>query len=250
MDGGGAIYNYGVCETAGSAAVADCFAAIEKLVFIDKKLTLAEIEEAIASNFEGHEDVRQMLLSAPKFGNDDDFADKWHVRILEFFWGELSKHRSVRGGAMLGACSLLELGVAYGHSIWALPDGRRKGEPLGNSIGPRPGNDKNGVTAMLKSVTKLPLHLGLGGTTLNVLLPQIENKTEEQREKTLALIRTYLENGGQMAQITTANLDDLLDAQIHPEDHENLIVRVGGLSAKFVKISKHSQNEVITRFGQ
>jgi len=250
MDGGGAIYGYGVCETAGSAAVADSFAALEKLVFIDKKLTMAQIEEAIDVNFEGHEDIRLMLLSAPKFGNDDDFVDKWHVRVLEFFWGELGKHRSIRGGAMLGACSLLEQGIPFGHNTWALPDGRHKGEPLGNSIGPRPGNDKDGITAMLKSVTKLPLHLGLGGTTLNVLIPQIDTRTEEQRAKTLALVRAYLENGGQMAQITTANLDDLLDALVHPEAHENLIVRVGGLSARFIQISPQSQKEVISRFGK
>jgi len=249
MDGGGAIYNYGVCETAGSATVADCFAAIEKLVFIDKKLTMAEIEEAIAVNFEGHEDIRLMLLSAPKFGNDDDFADKWHTRILEFFWGELGKHRSIRGGVFTGACSLLESGISHGKTTWALPDGRYTGEPLGSSIGPRPGNDKNGVTSMLKSVTKLPLHLGLGGTTLNVLLPQIDTKTEEQRAKTLALIRAYLENGGQMAQITTANLDDLLDAQVNPKNHENLFVRIGGYSDKFITINKDVQNEIIQRYG-
>ncbi|MBR5447689.1 MAG: hypothetical protein IKV40_04620 [Clostridia bacterium] len=250
LDGGGAIYNYGVVETGGLAVVADSFAALETVVFRDKKLTLEALKEALDANFEGYEDVRQLLRSAPKFGNDDDIVDKWAQRVLEFFWTEIGKYKSVRGGVYMGACSLLTGGNGYGKTTWALPDGHKVGIPMGNTMGPRPGADKNGTTAMLNSVAKLPLHLGLGGTTLNVLIPQNMTDTPEKRNLIAAMLRTYLENGGLMLQVTTASLEDLKDAQIHPENHEDLIVRVGGYSTKFVQMGKNSQNEIIRRYGE
>ena len=248
LDDGGAVYNYGVAETAGSSAVGDSFAAMETLVFRDKIISPETLEAALASDFEGYESERLQLLNAPKFGNDIDEADRWTVRVLSQFWEELGKYRSVRGGAYMGACSLLTDGIWYGAQTAALPDGRHAGDVLGNTIGPRTGADKNGVTAMLKSVMKLPLGLGLGGTTLNVLIPREANASEEQQAKTAALIRTYLENGGQMAQITTASLEDMKDAQIRPECHENLIVRIGGYSTRFTQISREMQDELIRRY--
>ena len=247
MDGGGARYNYGCVETMGMAVTADAFAALEKVVFTDKTVDAATLDAAMKANFEGYEDVRAILLSAPKYGNDDEFADSWAIRVLEHFWTECTKYRSVRGGAYMGACSLLDGGVYYGNDTHALPDGHRRGDPLGNSIGPRPGADKNGVTAMLKSVAKLPLKLGLGGTTVNTLIPCSSNSSEEQKAAIAALFRAYLENGGLQAQITTASLEDMLDAQIHPELHENLIIRVGGYSALFNDCEKEMQDELISR---
>ena len=101
---------------------------------------------------------------------------------------------------------------------------------------------------MLKSVAKLPLHLGLGGTTLNVTIPQNMTDTPEKRQVISGLIRTYLENGGQMAQISTASLEDMQDAQVRPELHEDLIVRVGGYSTKFVQMDEEGQNEIMSRY--
>jgi formate C-acetyltransferase len=248
LDDGGAVYNYGVAETAGSSAVGDSFAAMDLLVFGSRKISPETLEAALAADFEGYEAERLLLLSAPKFGNDADEADRWTVRVLEQFWGELGKYRSVRGGVYMGACSLLADGIWYGKQTAALPDGRHAGDVLGNTIGPRTGADKNGVTAMLKSVMKLPLRLGLGGTTLNVLIPREANAAPEQRAKTATLIRTYLENGGQMAQITTASLEDMKDAQIRPECHEDLIVRIGGYSTRFTEISREMQDELIRRY--
>jgi len=247
MDGGGARYNYGCVETMGMSVTADAFAALEKVVFTDKTVDSATLEVALAANFEGYEEVRNRLLAAPKYGNDDEFADAWAVRVLGHFWGECIKYKSVRGGAYMGACSLLDGGVYYGKDTHALPDGHRRGDPLGNSIGPRPGADKNGVTAMLKSVSKLPLKLGLGGTTVNTLIPCNTNASEDQKAAIAALFRAYLENGGLQAQITTASLEDMIDAQIHPELHENLIIRVGGYSALFNDCEKDMQDELISR---
>ncbi len=223
--------------------------AIKKLVFEEKKITKKRLSEALDANFAGYEAERQLLLNrAPKFGNDDAEADAMAVRVLTDFWGELGKYRSVRGDVFTGACSLLGAGISYGLSTGALPDGRFAGEPLGNSIGPRPGADTSGLTAMLSSVMKLPLAYGVGGTTLNVVLTTRLLSTPKMREKISDVLFTYLCEGGQMAQITTANLDDLKDAQIHPERHGNLIVRIGGFSIEFVQLDRRAQDEIISRY--
>ena len=247
-DEGGTIYNYGVVETAGNAAVADSLFALKKLCYDEKKLTLEEVYEALLVNFEGHEDIRRMLLSAPKYGNNDDGADEMAARVLGQFWREIGKYKSRRGDVFTGACSLLGGGVAYGKETWAMADGRRAGDPLGNTIGPRTGSDKNGLTAMLSSVAKMPLDLGVGGSTCNVLIPTTLTATEEMREDIIALMKTFAETGGQLAQITTAPLEDMKDAQIHPENHEDLIVRIGGFSMKFIEFDREDQDEFIMRY--
>ena len=85
--------------------------------------------------------MRKLLLDAPKFGNDDDLADGWARRVLEFFWTEIGKYKSIRGGVYMGACSLLTGGIGHGNDTWALPDGHVLGQPFGNTMGPRPGAD-------------------------------------------------------------------------------------------------------------
>ena len=129
-----------------------------------------------------------------------------------------------------------------------MPDGRHTGAPLGNTIGPRTGSDRNGLTAMLTSVAKLPLQLGVGGSTCNVLIPTTLISNDESRTVIASLMRTFLKMGGQLAQITTATLDEMKAAQVHPEEHEDLIVRVGGFSAKFVQLERRTQDEIIARY--
>ena len=170
--------------------------------------------------------------------------------MLGHFWGEIGKYNSRRGQPFTGACSLLEGGIEMGAQVGALPDGRLAGEPLGNSVGPRTGVDTNGVTSMLASVAKMPLHLGMGGSGCNVLFPRELLQTPESRAKAAGLIKTFMMMGGQLAQITTASLEDMKDAQVHPEDHGNLIVRVGGFSKKFVDCEVDTQNELIKRYGE
>lgn len=249
-DAGGPLYNFGVVETAGISAVADSMTAIKKLVFEEKIISKDTLMAALAANFEGFERERQLLLNrAPKFGNDDPEADDMAARVLNTFWDECRKHKSIRGDVYLGACSLLESGITFGHWTGALPDGRFAGEPLGNSIGPRPGADQLGLTAMLSSVSKLPLGKGVGGTTLNVLLPTKDLANAASRDAVTAAMRAYLLNGGQMAQITTANLEELQDAKRCPERHGDLIVRIGGFSIQFVQLGEEAQDEIISRYG-
>jgi len=249
LDEGGAKYNLGCVETAGAAVVGDSFTAIKKLVFEEKLISKETLEAALEANFEGYEKERQLLLTkAPKYGNDDAEADAMVARVLEAFWTEIKKYHSVRGGEFSGACSLLGGGISYGAATWATPDGRRAGEPLGNSIGPRPGADKNGLTAMLRSCSRLPLEYGMGGTTCNILIPTTLMKTPEMRKNIEKLIDTYLKNGGQLGQITTACVDELIDAKKNPEAHSDLIVRLGGFSIRFLELSEVEQDEIISRF--
>ncbi len=248
-DKGGPLYNYGVIETAGVAVAADSMTAIKKLVFEEKKISKETLMAALQANFQGYERERQLLLNAaPKFGNDNEEADAMAVKMLDHFWSEIGKYKSIRGDQYVGACSLLEGGTSRGERMGAMPDGRFAGESLGNTIGPRPGADKSGVTAMLASVAKLPLKKGVGGTTLNVVLTTKLLSNDGLRRNIAATIKAYLMNGGQMAQITTANLEDLLDAKVHPERHGNLIVRVGGFSRQFVQFGETTQDEIISRY--
>ena len=249
LDDGGSVYNYGVIETAGASAVADSFAANHRLVFEQKRISPERLEAAIAADFHGYETERRMLLNrAPKYGNDDPLADEYMTRILEVFWSEIGQYKSARGGRFMGACSLLRGGISYGRNTWAMPDGRRAGEELGNTIGPRTGADTSGLTALLNSVKKLPLKKGVGGTTLNVLIPKEFTKTREQRDTIAALMMAYLMNGGQMAQVTAASREEMLDAKAHPERHGDLLVRVGGFSTRFVELEESAQNEIIKRY--
>lgn len=247
-DCGGPIYNYGVVETCGSSAVGDSLYAIRELVFEKGVITAERLLAALDADFVGYERERQMLLHAPKFGNDDAACDAMTVRVLTLFWDEIAKYTSVRGGCFTGACSLLEGGISFGRDTGALPDGRFAGEPLGNSIGPRPGADTTGVTALLNSVSRLPLNKGVGGTTLNVVLTTKMLSDEKSRADIGQVMLAYLRNGGQMAQITTANLEDLIDAKAHPERHGDLIIRIGGFSIQFVQLGEDAQNEIISRY--
>lgn len=251
LDEGGAVFNYGCVETAGAGVVADSLLAIKKLVYDEKLISRETLEKALSANFEGYEKERLMLQNlSPKFGNDDKEADEMASRVLESFWSEIKKYKSVRGDVFTGACSLLSSGMEYGKQTWATPDGRFKGEPLGNSIAPKPGNDKHGLTAMLSSCEKLPLKFGLGGTTCNVVIPTSIMRTPAEREKIESLMNSFLKNGGQLAQITTACLDDLIEARANPDSHPDLIVRVGGFSIRFCELTDAEKDEIISRYAK
>ncbi len=250
LDEGGSIYNYGCIETGGHGTVGDSLYAMKKLVYDEKKISLETLDAALKANFEGYEDVRLMLRNVPKYGNGYEEADAMAARVLEHFWTEIGKYTSRRGQPFTGACSLLESGIGMGKELGALPDGRFAGEPLGNTIGPRTGADTSGVTNMLTSVARMPLHLGMGGSGCNVLFPRELLQTPESRAKAAGLIKTFMMMGGQLAQITTASLEDMKEAQVRPEDHGNLIVRVGGFSKKFVDCERETQDEIIKRYGE
>ncbi|MFC1928778.1 glycyl radical protein [Chloroflexota bacterium] len=232
----------------GDQNVADGLTAIKKLVFDDKKLTMGEILDALAVNFEGKEELRQMLLAAPKYGNDDDYADDiWNSVYLDT--GRImTQERNLEGYPMH-----INRGGASGHwwagkCTGALPDGRKAWEATADgNVSPVQGSDVRGPTAILLSATKVNQTEHAMSVVLNMKIMPAVVRTKEGIRKLLYLIKTYFDRGGWHVQFNMIDREILLEAQKHPEQHRQLMVRVAGYSAYFVELSREIQDEIIGR---
>ena len=259
MKEGGAVYDFISDLQVGIANLADSLAAIKKIVFEEKQVTPAELWDALASDFEGEENekIRELLQDAPKYGNDDDYVDRLVVEAYGVYIDEMKKYHNTRygrgpiGGIYYAGTSSISANVPQGAGTLATPDGRKAGEPLAEGCSPSHAADKNGPTAVFKSVSKLPTKEITGGVLLNQkVTPQILAK-EENREKLIMLLRTFFNRlHGYHVQFNVVSRDTLLDAQIHPENHRDLIVRVAGYSAFFNVLSKKTQDDIIERTEQ
>ncbi|HCE45263.1 MAG TPA: hypothetical protein DET40_17120 [Lentisphaeria bacterium] len=242
FDGG--IRYLGGCEMGhGFTNAADSLTAIKKIVYGEKKLSLTELVKILDNNFEGREDVRKMLLNAPKFGNDDKEADG----MLADMWKYINKSAKLagkkRGLDFLVVSSVNPGGYGMGKDCGATADGRRKGEPFAIGMAPTAGFDKKGLTAMFNSVAKVdPAH---GGATTNVKLSR-EFFTAE-RAKMEMLFKVYFKKGGMQANVTVVNKDDLQAALKEPEKYSHVMVRLGGWSARFIDLEPMIQEEIIRR---
>ena len=256
---GGAVYDFISDLQVGIANLADSLAAIKKCVFEDKQISPAELWEALMADFSGkrNEEIKQILLSAPKYGNDDDYADSLIREAYNIYIDEMKKYRNTRygrgpiGGIYYAGTSSISANVPQGAETLATPDGRNAGEPLAEGCSPSHAMDKNGPTAVFKTVSKLPAGEITGGVLLNQKLsPQILEK-EEDRKKLINLIRTFFNSlKGFHVQFNVVSRDTLLDAQAHPEKHRDLIVRVAGYSAFFNVLLKETQDDIIGRTEQ
>jgi len=256
---GGAVYDFISDLQVGIANLADSLAAINKVVFIDQAITPAQLWTALQENFEGmeNEQIRNLLQDAPKYGNDDDFVDLLLVKAYDIYIDEMKKYHNTRygrgpiGGVYYAGTSSISANVPQGASTMATPDGRKAGEPLAEGCSPSHGEDKNGPTAVFKSVSKLPTKEITGGVLLNQkFTPQILAK-EENRDKLILLLRTFFNRlYGYHVQFNVISRDILIDAQINPEQHRDLIVRVAGYSAFFNVLSKKTQDDIIERTEQ
>ncbi|MDR0476196.1 MAG: glycyl radical protein [Treponema sp.] len=256
---GGAVYDFISDLQVGIANLADSLAAIKKCVFEDKTIGAAELWDALMANFEGkhNEGIRQILLAAPKYGNDDDYADSLIRKAYDIYIAEMKKYHNTRygrgpvGGIYYAGTSSISANVPQGAGTLATPDGRKAGEPLAEGCSPSHAMDKNGPTAVFKTVSKLPTREITGGVLLNQKLnPGILAK-EQDRKKLADLIRTFFNRlEGFHVQFNVVSRDTLIDAQLHPEKHRDLIVRVAGYSAFFNTLSKETQNDIIDRTEQ
>lgn len=246
---GGPLYGHGQILAEGVADAIDSLAAVKKYVYEEKRFTMAELVDALNKNFEGYDDIYHLLKTTElKFGNDIDFVDSIGKDVVDHFNNYLLTIPTFRGGFFGGGCSPFSRAASYGIKTAALPNGKKKGEPmLADSIGATPGCDTSGPTALLKSCLKFDHTLPTSGFILNIKFDKEVFNTEVGQEGFLALCHAYFDNGGQQISAYTVSADELIDAQKYPEKHRNLIVRVGGYSDYFVNLPKNLQDNVIQR---
>ena len=257
---GGAVYDFISGLQVGIANMADSLAAIKKLVFEEKRITPAELWDAILDDFQTPENrrVQEMLINdAPKYGNDDDSVDQLVVEAYDSYLDEIKKypntrwHRGPIGGIRYGGTSSISANVGQGMGTKATPDGRNAFEPLAEGCSPAHNADRNGPTAVFKSVSKLPTEKITGGVLLNQKMTPQMLSTEENKQKLEMLIAAFFNRlHGYHVQYNIVSRETLLDAQIHPEKHKDLIVRVAGYSAFFNVLSRKTQDDIIARTEQ
>ena len=203
-----------------------------------------ELASCLADDWDGAEDRRShFLYKIPKYGNDDDEVDAMAAKVLDHFCDELLKHKNYRGGAFWPGVFTVGFHVAMGAFAGASADGRHAGEVLGNGITPTNGCAVGGPTAVLNSVTKLPLPRIYNGANLIMRF----NASSLKPQVLMALVQAYFRRGGFQIQFNMIDSATLRDAQAHPEKYRDLVVRVSGYSALFTGLSEIAQDEIISR---
>jgi len=254
---GGAWYTaYGVYLT-GLADTADSLAIIDKLIYRDKKVTWDQLLEAIKVNWKGYENLRQLCINdVPKYGNDDDFADGWAVWVMDTWCDSVDWINTQKdllpyyGGLYVGAGIIGQNNVTFGPWVGAMPNGRTHPKPLADCISPSSGVDRNGPTAVIKSVSKLPTHrLALGGP-LNLRLSTELVATDRDLENFVSFLRAIEELGIYHAQFNVVSSDLLRKAMKEPEKYRDLVVRVASYCAYFVELTEEQQLDIINRTEQ
>ena len=245
---GGPLYNHGQILAEGIADTGDSLYAIKKLIYDEKKYTMEELIDALNKNFEGYEKLHHDFKNCEKFGNDIEEVDSITARALNRFFTVLKRNNTYRGGVFTGGCSPFNRAANYGKKTAALPNGKCKGEPLlADSIAATPGRDTQGPTSQIKSVLKFNhFDAGSGFVFQNKFEKKMFN-TEKGKASFIALAKAFFAGGGQQYTISVVSPDDLLQAKEHPENHRNLIVRVGGYSDYFVNLTNELQDNVIER---
>lgn len=241
----GPVYTGGIVETFGMVNTADSLAAIKKLVYEEKLMTQEQMLRALKADFEGYEREHRLMKAAPKYGNDNDYVDA----IMK----EVSLHAATACQALgdrVGLDYFLVVNinnfanVSFGNATAASADGRQAGSPFANGNTPTAGNDTKGVTAFMNSIVKPDPSVHAGYVHNMKFSKQMFTK---ERIKLEALLNTYFAKGGTQAMITVVSRGDLENAMREPEKYRNLIVRVGGFSARFVELNRQVQMDIINR---
>jgi formate C-acetyltransferase len=245
---GGARFNFLTVEGIALGTTADSLAAVKKLVYEDRQVDMAQLVEALRANFAGYEPLRQTLLhKAPKYGNDDPAADALARDISRFWTERVFQHTSPTGKRYRGGYLSWNYWIAYAPMTAATPDGRRRGQYLSNAVCPVNGADRKGPTAVIKSVGHLDLATAPNGASHTMSFSPSLLRNPEQRAKLKGLLRAYDKVGGTCLQINVIDAETLREAQQHPDEYRNLLVRVTGYNAYFVGLGKEIQDEIIAR---
>ncbi len=244
---GGARYNTTYIQCTGLGTITDCFTTLKKHVFEEGKYTMDEILQACAKNWEGEEKMRQYIRNhTPFFGNDDEYADTIAVRVYDDLVKAIEGRPNTRGGKTQLNMLSTTCHNYFGSVCGATPNGRMAHFAISDGTSPAHGSDSHGPTAVIKSLGKLD-QTKSGGTLLNVrFVPQLL-KREEDQKKLGSLIRTYFKFGGHHIQFNIVDTATLHDAQKHPDEYKDLLVRVAGYSDYFNDMTEQLQNEIIAR---
>ncbi len=244
MFSGGVRHLAGTLESYGQINVSDSLLGIKKAVYDEKWVTADELVEAMDNNYKGYEWLREKLKQVPKFGNDLDEADDM-AKTIHDFTCRTTRAQASRVGLHSYLIVIINnlANTVLGEHTLASADGREEGQPLANAINPSPGMDRSGLTACLNSLVKLPCDIHAGAVQNMKFAPEFFDR---HFDKLKAILKVYFQKGSQ-AMITVVSPGDLEDAIIHPEKYPNLMVRVGGFSARFVELPPGVQQEVLHR---
>jgi trans-4-hydroxy-L-proline dehydratase len=244
---GGARYNTTYVQGVGLGTITDCLSALRYHVYEKGNASMRTMLDALKDNFVGHEALRnELIFNTPKYGNDDDRADRCLGEVFEIYYSAVEGKPNARGGVHRVDLLPTTCHIYFGKVTGALPDGRKATVPLSEGISPSQGCDTHGPTAVIKSAAKID-HVRTGGTLLNMkFAPQLFNGDEAIR-RVSSLVRSYFRLDGHHIQFNVVNADTLRKAQLHPELYRDLIVRVAGFSDYFNDLSPELQNEIISR---
>lgn len=243
----GAIYNNYGCHGAGISTAADSLAAIKKTVFEDKTISKENLLDALKNDYKGYGDLRNKLLSCPKMGNNDDYVDDLAAFIMETFADNFNNKPNRVGGIFrAGTGSAMEY-ILSAKNVGATPDGRKSGKPFGSSFSPSPEAQLNGPLSVIQSFTKFDLKKIINGGPLTMEVHDTVFRNLDGIKKTAQLVKAFIDLGGHQLQLNSINREVLLDAEEHPENHKNLIVRVWGWSGYFVELDKPYRDHIIAR---
>jgi formate C-acetyltransferase len=244
---GGPRYNTNYIQCCGIGTITDSLSALKKHVFDEKQFELTRLVDILNHNFEGEEITRQFLMNkTPFYGNDDDEADDIMRAIFELLFQTIDGKKNTKGTTYHMNMLSTTCHVYFGKKLGATPNGRLAHTPESDGTSPSHGADTNGPTAVIKSLSKMD-QVKTGGTLLNQrFLPSVLDG-EEAIEKLTQLIKTYFKIGGHHIQFNVVDSETLKDAQRHPEEYKDLLVRVAGYSDYFIDLDQYHQEEIIAR---
>lgn len=242
---GGIDYLGGTLETYGNVNSGDSLYAIKKLVFDDKEIRYKDMVDAIRNNFIGYEEIREKCLNVIKYGNDNPEVDEM-INELNQYVAVTTKSKSEKYGLSSYLIVIInnDANSRLGYRTAATFDGRKAYEPLANALTPQSGAEKNGVTAVLNTVSSLDVN-NMAGAVYNLKLSH--DLMNQHKDMVKELLKIYFSSGGSQIMISVINQEELKDAMIYPEKYPNLIVRVGGFSARFIDLSPLVQKEIVSR---
>lgn len=244
---GGAKYNTGngiICI--GVSDLINSASAIKHVVYDTKQVSMPRLLDALDRDFDGCEDVYKACMEAPKYGNDDPRADRLAAELFAYIADEIENYSS-KFGRMTPGILPVSGNTPFGAEVGALPSGRRAGKPLADGVSPNSGTDTNGPSAVLKSVSYIPHDRFVQGTLLNMKLAPEMVATENGIHQLMALLKSLCTLGVYHVQFNVVDQEKLMQAQKHPEEHRDLLVRVAGYTAFFVELGKDVQDDIIAR---